>query len=320
VRNRRFATTLVACAAFYLPPVHAQYPSKPIRWIVPVPAGGSSDAGARIIGAQLSQRLGQPIIVENRVGADGAIAGDAVARSPADGYTFLFSNATTLVGVPALRKNPPYDSRTAFTPVTLLGRLHFFLYTHPSVPAASLRELIEYARANPGKLNYGTGNVTAHIAMTQLMKSAGISMVHVPYKGEGASIPDFLAGRFDVSFITTGSAINYVKDGRLRILATLGDKRSGYAPEIPTLAEAGSPGARVSGWNALLGPAKLPADVVALMSREVNAVLAMPDVRQKLALQFFDAEGSTPEALAVFVRDQLAIWSQAVKEAGIQPE
>jgi tripartite-type tricarboxylate transporter receptor subunit TctC len=315
-----FAAALATCAALYLPPSHAQYPSKPIRLIVPVAAGGSTDAVARIVAAQLSQAFGQAVVVENRAGADGAIAGDMVAKSAADGYTYLFGNATTLVGVPVLRKIPPYDPLTAFTPVSFLGRLHFFLYAHSSVPARSVQELIQYARANPGKLNYGTGNMISHLAMSQLMKSAGISLVHVPYKGEGLAIPDFIAGRFDVAFVTTGTVLNFVKDGRLRVLATLGDRRSGFAPEVPSMVEAGVPGAAVTGWNALFGPPKMPAEVVALMSQEINRILAKPDIRELFARQYIDAEGSTPEALAAILKEQFTLFARAAKDAGIQPD
>jgi tripartite-type tricarboxylate transporter receptor subunit TctC len=310
----------VACAVSFPLSGNAQYPSKPIRFLVPVPAGGSSDAAARIIASQLTQSVGQPILVENRVGADGAIAGDAVAKAPPDGYTFLFGNATTVVGIPVLRKNAPYDPRTAFTPISFIGRLPFFLYVHSSVPAKSLHELIQFARANPGKLNYGTGNVVSQIAMFQLMKSAGIGLVHVPYKGEGALIPDFIAGRLEVSFITSGSVLNYVKDGRLRVLAVLGDKRSGFAPDVPSMAEQGMEGGSVTGWNALFGPAKTPQDVIMVMSRELNRVLAKADVREQLARQFVDAEGSSPEALAIMVKEQLALFRQAARNAGIEPD
>jgi tripartite-type tricarboxylate transporter receptor subunit TctC len=298
----------------------AQYPSKPIRIVVPFPPGGGADNATRIISQPLSQALGQPILVDNRAGADGAIAADMVIKAAPDGYTLFFGTNTALVAVPVLRKSPPYDSREAFTPIGLVGRFVFFLYINPSVPAGTVAEFNQYARNNPGKLNYGSGNSTAIVATVQMMRLAGISMVHVPYKGDAPLIADLLAGRVQFAMITTASAMSLAKEGRLRILATLLPQRSSLAPDVPTLIEAGLGGVSISPWASLLGPAKMPREIVDRLSRELNAVLKRPELRELLSRQAFEAEGSSPEAMAAFLAEQFDSWGRAVKDAGIQPE
>jgi tripartite-type tricarboxylate transporter receptor subunit TctC len=313
---------LAAIAMAALPALAAAqaYPSTPIRMIVPFPPGGAADAAARIVAHPMSQLLGQPVVLESRPGADGAIAGDLVLKSPADGYTLLFGTVTGIVGLPVLRKNPPYDPREAFTPISMVGRFNFFLFTHADVPAKSVQELIAYAKANPGKLNYGTGNATAIVATAQFMTLAGIKMVHVPYKGDAPTITDLVAGRVQLGFITTATAMAHAKEGRLRVLATLLDNRSPQAPEVPTMVEAGVRGVTVTPWAALFGPAKLPKEIVDRLSREVNATVSRADVREQLAKQLFNGEGSTPEWTANYVRDQMQAWAQAAKDGGIQPD
>jgi tripartite-type tricarboxylate transporter receptor subunit TctC len=298
----------------------AQYPSKPIRIVVPFPPGGGADNATRIVSQPLSQALGQPILVDNRAGADGAIAAEMVIKSAPDGYTLFFGTNTALVAVPVLRRNPPYDSREAFTPIGLVGRFVFFLYINPAVPANTVAEFIQYARSNPGKLNYGSGNSTAIVATVQMMRLAGIEMVHVPYKGDAPLIADLLPGRVQFAMITTASAMSLAKEGRLRMLATLLPKRSSLAPDVPTLAEAGLGGVSISPWASLLGPAKMPREVVDRLSRELNAVLRRPELREQLSRQAFEAEGSSPEAMTAFLAEQIDSWGRAVKDAGIQPE
>ena len=298
----------------------AQFPSKPVRILVPFPPGGGADATSRIVSQPLSQALGQQVLVENRAGADGAIAAETVIKSAPDGYTLFFGTNTALVAVPVLRKQPPYDSREAFTPIGLIGRFVFFAYINPSVPANTVAEFIQYARNNPGKLNYGSGNSTAIVSTTQLMRLAGIQMVHVPYKGDAPLIADLLAGRLQFGMITTATALALAKDGRLRILATLLPQRSSLAPDVPTLTEAGLSGVSISPWASLLGPAKLPREIVDRLSRDLNGVLKQPEVREKLSLQAFEAEGSSPEAMTAFLAEQIDSWGRAVKDAGIQPD
>src|SRR5258708_26206502 len=205
------ALVLLLCAGSAL----SQYPSKPIRFIVGFPPGGSADPTTRIIGAALAQQLGQPVVVENRPGADSAIAAEMMTRQPPDGYTIFFASNSAMTAAVALRKNPAYDPLMDFTPVSMLGRATIFFYTHPSVPATPLKEFIQHARSNPGKLVYGTGNPLSILYNVQLMQSTGIDMLHVPYKGEGPLMPDIIAGRVHSSFLSQGNAISLAKEGRL---------------------------------------------------------------------------------------------------------
>jgi tripartite-type tricarboxylate transporter receptor subunit TctC len=296
------------------------YPSKPIRFVVGFPPGGSADPTTRIMGAALSEQMGQPFVVENRPGADGAIGAEQVMRMPADGYTLMFASNSAMTAAVALRKAPTYDPLKDFTPVSMVGRATIFFYAHPDVPARTLREFVAYARANPGKLNYGTGNPLSILYTQQLMSATGISMVHVPYKGEGPLNPDILAGRVHASFLSTGSAVSYAKDGRLRALAVLLKERSPLLPEVPTIDEAGVPEVTVRQWAGIFGPPKMPREIVERLNKEVNAALKRQDVIEKLRSYGYAAEGSTPERLFEINRDDLALWKRLVKEAGIPLE
>jgi tripartite-type tricarboxylate transporter receptor subunit TctC len=297
----------------------AQYPSKPIRFIVGFPPGGSADPTTRIIGAALAQQLGQPVVVENRPGADSAIAAEQVTRLPPDGYTIMFGSSAMIAAV-VLRKNPPYDPLTDFTPISMVGRATVFFYVHPSVPATTLKEFIDYARANPGKLNYGTGNPLSILYNVQLMSATGIDMLHVPYKGEGPLNPDLIAGRVQSAFLSTGTAVSLAKEGRLRALAVLLEKRSALLPEVPTIAEAGVSAVTVRQWAGVFGPPKMPRDIVERLNKEVNAALKRPDVLEPLQRYGYAAEGSTPEGLTAINREDLALWRKLVREAGIALE
>ena len=298
-RSLSIALALVLTAAAGA--VVAQYPVKPIRLIVGFPPGGSADPTTRIMGAALAEQMGQPVVVENRPGADSALAAEQVTRLPADGYTLMFASNSAMTAAVALRKQAPYDPLADFTPISMVGRATVFLYVHPAVPAATLKEFVEYARANPGKLNYGTGNPLSILYNVQLMSATGISMVHVPYKGEGPLNPDILAGRVQSSFLSTGTAVSYAKDGRLRALAVLHERRSPLLPDVPTIVEAGVPAVTVRQWAGLFGPPKMPREIVERLNKEVNAALKRPDVLEKLQGYGYAAEGSTPERL---LRDQ----------------
>jgi tripartite-type tricarboxylate transporter receptor subunit TctC len=298
----------------------AQYPGKPIRLIVPFPPGGAADAAARIVAQPLTQTLGQLVTVDNRPGADGAIAADAAMKSPPDGYTLFFATNTAFCSVPALRKNPPYDPVVDFAPISLIGKFGFFLFVHSDVPANTLPQLLDYARANPGKLNYGTGNSTSIIATAQLKLLERLDMVQVPYKGDAPATADLVAGRVQLMFATPTAAIGHVKDGRLRALAVLGAKRSPLLPEIPTTAELGLAQLSIQPWAGLFGPAKLPREIADRLSREMRAVVMRPEVREQLDRQAFDGQGSTPEELATYLKEQIESWKQAARAAGIQPD
>jgi tripartite-type tricarboxylate transporter receptor subunit TctC len=300
--------------------VHAQYPNKPIRLIVGFPPGGSADPTTRIVGAALQEQLGQPVVVENRPGADSAIAAEQMTRMPADGYTLMFASNSAMTAAVALRKAPAYDPLKDFTPISMVGRATVFFYVHPSVPAKTLQEFVAYAKANPGKLVYGTGNPLSILYGQQLMSATGIQMLHVPYKGEGPLNPDILAGRVHTSFLSTGTAVSNAKDGRLRPLAVLLNRRSPLLPEVPTIDEAGVPQVTVRQWAGVYGPPNLPKDIVARLNKEVNILLKRPDVLEKLQSYGYAAEGSTPERLLEINRADLELWRKLVKEAGIPLE
>jgi tripartite-type tricarboxylate transporter receptor subunit TctC len=298
----------------------AQYPNKPIRFIVGFPPGGSADPTTRIVGAALQEQLGQPIVVENRPGADSAIAAEQVSKMAADGYTLMFASNSAMTAAVALRKNPTYDPLKDFTPISMVGRATVFFYVHPSVPARTMKEFVDHAKSNPGKLNYGTGNPLSILYNQQLINASGISMLHVPYKGEGPLNPDIIAGRVHSAFLSTGTAVSNAKDGRLRPLAVLLERRSPLLPEVPTIGEAGVPEVTVRQWAGVYGPPNMPKEIVARLNREVNALLKRPEVIEKLQSYGYSPEGSTPERLLEVNRADLELWRKLVKEAGIPLE
>jgi tripartite-type tricarboxylate transporter receptor subunit TctC len=284
----------------------AQYPNKPIRLIVPFPPGGAAELGARIFTQPLGQALGQPIIIETKPGADGAIAADATN--------------TAFSWLPAVRKSPPYDPLADFTPVSMVGQFGFFLFSHPSVPAKTLAELLAYIRANPGKLNYGSGNSTSMVATAQLAIQEKLQVVHIPYKGDGPLSIDLIGGRVQMAFATPGTLAPQVKEGKLRVLATMLPSRNPLLPDAPTMAESGLPPIAITPWGGIFGPARMPRDIADRVSRELIAVLKRPEVREAFGKLAFEPRGSTPEELVAFVKEQSDVWRRAVREVGIQPE
>ena len=311
---------LFGAASVLAASAQAQFPTKPIRLIVPFPAGGTADFAARVITQPISQALSQTIVVDDRGGADGAVAGLLVMNAQPDGYTLFFATNSPMSAVPTLHRNPPYDVMKDFTPITMLGRFTFFLFTTPSLPARSVKELIEYAKANPGKLNYGTGNTTAIIATAQMKALTGTDMQQIPYKGDAPTTADMLGGRIQLAFMSLSPGFAQAKEGKLRMLAVLLEKRTPLAPDVPTLTEAGLPGITIAPWAGLFGPAKLPKPIVDQLSREFGAALNRPEVRQQLSTQGFEAEGSTPQKLADFTYAQLGLWTKIIREANIPME
>ncbi len=294
------------------------YPNRPIRLVVPFPAGGAADLAARTVTQALSQALGQTLIIDNRGGADGAIAGDVVKTSPPDGYTLLFATTTGLNAAPVMRKQPPYDPLTAFTPISLVGKFGFFLFVHESLPAKNVAEFLAYVRANPGKVNYGTGNGTSILFSAQLASIEKLNMQHIPYKGDAPATADLIAGRVQVMIGTPGSAMPQVKEGKLRVLATLLPTRSPLAPEAPTGAEAGLGKLTISPWAGLFGPAKLPPEVVERVAAAMKVVGGRADVREALDRIAFQLQSSTPEEMGVILKDQLDAWRRTAQEVGIE--
>jgi tripartite-type tricarboxylate transporter receptor subunit TctC len=298
----------------------AQYPDKPVRLIVPFPPGGAAELGARIFSQPLGQLLGQTVVVETKPGADGAIAADLVKRSAPDGYTLFYATNTAFNWVPITKKNPPYDPVADFTPVSLVGYFGFFLFTNPSVPAKSVAELVAYAKANPGKLNYGTGNSTSQLLGAQLKYLQKLDIVHVPYKGDGPLNVDLLGGRVHMAFATPGAAVPHVKDGRLLCLAAMFPNRSPLLPECPTAEEAGLGQMTLRPWGGIFGPAHMPKEVVERVGAALAKVLARQDVIDGLGKIAFQAKSSSPGELTSFLEQQMDVWRSTARQVGIEPE
>lgn len=294
------------------------WPSKPIRLVVPFPAGGGADVAARVLSAHLANAVGKPVVVENRAGADGAIAAQEVIRSAPDGHTFYFGTASSMSFVPAVRRNPPYDPIADFTPLTDFCTFTFFWAVHESIPARNLEEFVRYAKANPGKISYGTGNSTGIVATAQLMQTAGLDMTHVPYKGEAQAALDLGTGRIQAMFATPAITNTLTKDGKVKLLAVLLPKRSPLQPDVPTMAEAGQPLVDIKPWGAFFGPPKLPEAIVNRLSQELNIIIRRPDMRETMDKNALAIHGSTPAELAQFVKQQAASWGKTIREAKLQ--
>lgn len=301
---------------------HAQqgYPTKPIRFVISFGPGSASDVLARIAGQELTQSIGQPIIVIPKPGADGAISALEVKRATADGYTFLFGTNSAYAVVPNIRKTPPYDVLTDFTPVTFLGDNTFFIAVHPSVPAKTVNELIAHAKANPKALNFASGNTYALVATSLFAANNGIQMVSVPYKSEPDAIVDLLSGRVSVINGTATGIMTFVKEGKLRALATTLHERSPLMPDVPSFPEAGQAKFPIGPWFGLVGPAGLPPPIVARMNKEMVAVLAKPAIKEAMLKHGFMARSSTPQALAAYMKEQIGVWKTALKAAGVEPQ
>ena len=315
------AATLFTCTLAVSPAVEAAYPDKPIRLIVPFPAGGNADIVARSISNELSKNLGQPVVIENRGGAGGVIGSEVVAKAPADGYTIMMVSASHVIN-PSMQKSLPYDTIKDFAGISLVAEVPTVLIVHPSVQAKSLKELIALAKANPGKINFASaGNGTVGHLSGELLKSmAKIKMEHVAYKGNGPAMTDLLGGHVQMLFGSMPSALPHIKSGAVRALVVTAPKRSAAAPDIPSTTEAGLPGFDVSTGFGLFAPAKTPRPVISKLHDEVVKALKLPEVRDRLAGQGAEPVGSTPEEYDAFVRTESAKWAKVCKEAGIQPK
>jgi tripartite-type tricarboxylate transporter receptor subunit TctC len=311
---------LAAVLAAFSAAAAAQYPNKPIRFIVPFPPGGAAELGARIFTQPLAQVLGQPVVIETKPGGDGIVAAEAAKNAAPDGYTLFYATNTAFNWVPITRKNPPYDPFTDFTPVSMVGYFGFFLFTHPSVPATSVAELVAHAKANPGKLNYGTGNSTSQLLGAQLKFLQKLDIVHVPYKGDGPLNVDLLGGRVQMAFATPGAAVPHVKEGRLRCLAAMFPNRSPLMPDCPTAEEAGLGQMTLRPWGGVFGPARMPREVVERVEAALAKVLVRQDVIDGLGKIAFQPKGSTPEQLTAFLKEQMEVWRTTARQVGIQPE
>ena len=297
------------------------YPSKPIRWIVPFPPGGSTDILARVVGQKLTESWGQQVIVENRGGAGGTLGAAEAARSPADGYTLLMGAIHHTIATSVYPKLP-YDFQKDFAPITVVAIVPNVLVVNPSVPAKSTKELIAYAKANPGKLTYGSAGMgTAHHLIGELFNlRAGVEIVHVPYKGSAPAVADLIGGQVSMMYDTVASCLPHVKSGKLRPLAVATAKRSSALPDVPTIAESALPGFEVTTWFGALAPAKTPPEIVAKLNAEMVKILAMPDVRKRLLEAGAEPVGNTPGEMAAQIKRETEEFGKIVKQAKITAE
>jgi len=312
----------VACLSLCCSVAAAQdYPAKPVRVIVPWAAGGSTDSIGRILAAKLTEYTGQQFIIDNRAGATGTIGHGQVAKSPPDGYTLLFGSNSTFAIAPHLYKLQ-YDNETSFAPITLLAVSPQILSVHPSIPAASVKELVALARAKPDQLIFssaGPGS-TSHLATELLMSMAGIKMIHVPYKGGGPSAQALLGGESMMSFVDVITALPFAKAGKLRPLAASTTRRAAMMPELPTISEAGLKGFESSTTFAAFAPAGTSRDVVAKLNKELLRALAAADVKEKLFNQGIETIGSTPEEFVAYNKVETSKWGKVIREQGIKLE
>jgi tripartite-type tricarboxylate transporter receptor subunit TctC len=314
------AGLLAAGAASAQPAGDTRWPTeRPIRLIVPFQPGSSSDVIARIVSQRLAERLGQQIVVDNRVGASATLGSEAVARAEPDGYTMGLANTTTHASATAMQAKPAYDPIKDFTPVVLIGSSPMVILATPKLAAQNIQELIALAKAKPGTLNYasaGPGSI-AHLTGALLEKMADIRMVHVPYRGTAQSVIDLMEGRIELLMGTIAPSLAHVREGKMRALATTGAKRNAQLPDVPTVAESGLSGYEAGLWSAFVLPAKAPAAVVARINREVIAVVNAPETRAALDKQGVVVETSTPDELAALIRSDVTRWTAIIREAGI---
>ena len=317
------AITLAVAATLVAPAAAAQaWPSQPIKFIVSQSAGGSIDIAARLIGQKLAESLGRQVIVDNRAGANGMIAGEAAARAQPDGNTFLMTSPSTLTINQHVYKKVPYDALRDFIPVTQTTSIVFALTVNAASSFRTVADLVAAARVKPDAIRFasaGIGN-QSHLAAELFAAAAGVQMLHVAYKGEAPAITDLLGGQVDMIFGTAPALLPHVKSGKLRALAVGQARRAAAAPDVPSIAEAGYPAVSVTGWTGIVAPAGTPAPIIRRLHDEVVKVLALPDVRETLARAGAEPVGSTPEQFGEFIRAETLKWGAAVKRAGIVPE
>jgi tripartite-type tricarboxylate transporter receptor subunit TctC len=298
------------------------WPERPVRLVVPFPAGSSTDIIARIVAQKLSHRLGQQIVIENRAGASGNIGADAVAKAAPDGYTMGIATASTHAVAASLSTNLPYDPIKDFAPVAMIGSQPYVLVLQPALPARNLAEFIALAKAKPGTLNYGSAGVAslAHLATALFASMAGVNIVHVPYKSSSQSMTDMITGRLDMQFATIAPSLPNIRAGQLRALATSGKTRVAALPELPTVAEAGLAGYEAALWVSLAMPSATPPTMIARLNREVNDILKSTEGTEALVAQGMVAEPGPPEALTERIRGDLEKWRGVAVKAGIRAE
>ena len=319
----RHAIIFFALAAAVLPATQAlaqkDYPNRPVRMIIPFSPGGSNDIMGRLVAGKLTQSMGEQVVVDNRPGASGIIGTDIAAKSAPDGYTVLVMSLTFAVN-PSLHSKLPYDTAKDLIPVTLIASAPLMLVVHPSLPTKTVKEFIAYTKANPGKLNFGSGGPgsTPHLAGEMLKSMAGIKMAHIPYKGGGPALADLVGGQIQLMLENIPSTLPFVKSGKLRGLAITSKQRSPTVPDMPTLDEAGVKGFDLTGWNGLFVPRGTPRAIINLLHAETVKALAAPDVKQRLAAMSAVGGGESPAQFSAFVKAETEKWAKISKEAGLK--
>ena len=319
--NKIIACGLLFACALAAFPAYSQYPTRAVRLVIPFPPGGGTDTMARGIAPKLSEFLGQQVVPENRGGAGATIGAEIAAKSPPDGYTLMLATITNAIGA-TLYTRLNYDLVRDFAPITQLATTPHVLVVHPSVPVKTVKELIAFARARPGQMNYasaGTGTYP-HMTMELFLSMAKLKMVHIPYKGTGPAMIDMLAGHTAVMAGTMVTTVPQIRAGRLRGLGITTTQRNNAAPEIPTVAEAGLPGFESVQWYGLLAPANTPRDIVNRLHGEMVKVLQQPEIRQRFAGDGADPVGNTPDQFAAYIKSELAKWAQVARGAGLEPQ
>jgi tripartite-type tricarboxylate transporter receptor subunit TctC len=323
MRSHTVVIAMLAVLGFSCGHAWAQnYPAKPVRVIVPFPAGGGADIFARLIGRKLGENLGQSFVVDNRAGASGIIGCEAVARSAPDGYTLLMGTTGTHTTNPAVFSKLPYDSIKDFAPISLVAEAPFVLLIHPSLPVKNVKELIQLAKSRPGELIYASSGVgsSSHFGFELFNSMAGIKAVHVPYKGLGPASADTIAGNITMTWDSISASAPFIKAKRLRALGIGSAKRSSLLPDVPTIAESGLSGFELGSWYAFFAPAATPAEIVRNLQREIVKAIAAPGMREQFAALGAEPVGSTPEELAAVVQRDLVKWAKVAREAKVKAE
>ncbi|MBI5907611.1 MAG: tripartite tricarboxylate transporter substrate binding protein [Burkholderiales bacterium] len=306
--------------ALLTPVAHADsYPSKPLRIVVPYAAGGGTDILARLFAQKMSDSWGQPVIVENRPGADGTIGTELIARSPADGYNLVLVVAAHVIN-PSLKAKMPFDTLKDFTPITMVAASPWVVVVSPVVPANNIKELIALAKAQPGKLAFGSSDPSSRLAGEQFKSLAGVDLQHVPYKGGAPVMTDLLGGHIQVSFTSVLTVLQHHRSGKLRVLGIGGKNRSPSMPDVPTVVQAGLPGYETSAWYGLYGPANMPKDIVDNIQKEIARISTQPDVKDRLLQLGAEPVVNTPAEFAALTQAEYAKFAKIIKTAGIQPE
>ncbi|WP_151638507.1 Bug family tripartite tricarboxylate transporter substrate binding protein [Noviherbaspirillum aerium] len=313
------APMLVAAGATHAQAQATQYPAKPIRLIVPYGTGGGTDIIARLYAQKLKDAWGQSVIVENRPGGDGIIGSEVVARSPADGYTLMLVVAGHVIN-PGIKSKMPFDVQTDFTPVTLVATSPWVIVTSRSLAVTTVKELVEHAKANPGKVSFGSSEPSSRLAGEFFRLQSRVSMVNIPYKGGAQIMTDVVGGHLDVGFTSVLTALQHYKSDRLRVLAVAGKSRSPSMPTIPTATESGLPGYETFAWYGMYAPAGTPKDIVGKIQKEVARISALPEVRERLVQLGAEPAATAPDEFAAFTRSEVSKYAKLIKDAGIQPD